>query len=127
MLDEGRKHIDPRLLALMDKAEKEDGLFVQDLKAGDVVVIRTRNHMYVLKVFDPEERKVEATSNGQYFPEPTITYANGSSLTGTGTMIKMGWIAIGYRFLLGNVLLSETQSTTINGVQILPFANKTVN
>lgn len=127
MSEEGRKHIDPRLLALMDKAEKEDGLFIRDLKAGDTVTIRTRNHMYVLKIIDPEERKVEAISNGQYFQEPAITYANGSSLTGTGTMIKSGWIAVGYRFLLGNIVLSETQSVTVNGVQILPFTSKTVN
>lgn len=127
MSEEGRKHIDPRLLALIDKAEKDDGLFIQDLKAGDIVTIRTLRHMYVLKVLDPEGRKVEAMSNGTYFQGPTITYARGSSLTGTGTMVKIGWIAVGYRFCLGKFVLLPTQSVSLNGVQILPFTKKTTH
>lgn len=127
MSDKGRKNIHPRLLALIDKAEKEDGLFIQDLQIGDTVTIRTRNHMYVLKVLDPKERRVEATSDGQYFQKPTITYAHGSSLTGTGTMVKIGWIAIGYCFCLGQLTLSLTQSITVNGVRVFPPTDEGVH
>lgn len=112
---EGRKHIDPRLLALMDAAEKEKGIFIQNLQSGDHVEVITRNTVYNLKVIDPKKHEVEVTSNGKFMPGPTITYVEGSSLTGRGTMIKIGWIAPGYRLLLGGGLLSTTQKVSVNG------------
>lgn len=124
-MEEGYKHIDQRLLDLIDLASLEDGIFVDKLKAGDLVEIHTKNHVYTMKIINPETKEVEATSNSPHITEPTRTFANGSSLTGTGTMVKLGWIAVGYRFYLGNIFLSKTQKVVVNGVQILPRLNNT--
>lgn len=120
MADEGRKHVDPRLLALMDKAGVERGLNVEELSAGDVVRIETHSgNVYTMEVLDPKKRRVKA-KGGKLGAKFVETYANGSSLTGTGTMIRLGWIALGYRFLLGLHLLSPTRRVTLNGFTVLP-------
>lgn len=125
----GRENIDPRLLALMDKAVTEQGLFVKDLSAGDVVEIYTKSgNVYILEVLDPATHKVRARDkNGSLSREPVETYANGSSLTGTGTMVRAGWIAPGYRFLLGNVLMTKTEKVAVNGLWVLPAADEGKN
>lgn len=125
MAESGRKNIDPRLLALIDKAETEQGLFVENLSAGDVVEMHTKSgNVYTFEVLDPATRKVKARDQrGTLSKEPVETYANGSSTSGTGTMIRMGWMAVGYRFVLGNALMTRTERVIVNGVQMLPRAD----
>lgn len=129
MPESGRGNVDPRLLTLMDKAVIEHGVHVQDLSVGDVVEIHTKSgNVYTLEVVDPTSHKVKACDkSGNLSREPVETYANGSSLTGTGTMIRMGWIAVGYRFVLGNVLMARTEKVVVNGVQVLPEADQSRN
>lgn len=125
----GRENIDPRLLALMDKTASEEGIFVQDLQVGDTVEIHTKSgNVYTLEVLDPATHRVRARDkNGSLSKEPVETYAQGSSLTGTGTMIKVGWLAMGYRFTLGNILMSRTERVVVNGIQVLPKADESRN
>lgn len=118
--DSGRDYIDPRLLALMDEAEKKDGINIKDLKKGDVVEIVTKNHIYKLLVLNPAEIEVQAASNGPSLTEPMVTGFVGSSLTGTGTMVSVGWIMPGYRVCLGDLVLSATQEIRVNGKKVLP-------
>jgi len=109
------------LLRLMDQAAREDGVWIRDLSAGDTVTVVTRNTRYELRILDPERQLVRATSDGKYVTEPTELCIQGSSLTGTGTMVRTGWVAVGYRLLLGaDLLLSETREVHLNGIKILP-------
>lgn len=120
--DSGRDNIDPKLLALMDEAEEKDGINIKDLKKGDVVEIVTKNHIYKLLVLNSAEIEVQATSNGSYptEDEPMVTCLVGSSLTGTGRMVRVGWIMPGYRLCLGDLVLSATQGIRVNGKKVLP-------
>lgn len=115
----GREFIDPRLLALMDKAEKESGIFIKDLKTGDIVEIETRNSVYTLKILDPQKNKVEMISTNSNKPGPEVTYANGSSLTGTGNMVKLGWLAPDYRFSIGNWFTTRVNRIKVNGQELV--------
>lgn len=96
-------------------AARQKGLRIEDCAAGDMVTVETANSTYTLRVIDPAARQVEATGTGEYFTRPAVTYVNGSSMTGTGSMARPGWIGAGFRLWLGNVLLSETCRILVNG------------
>ena len=122
MSHEGRQNIDPRLLAIIDEAERKTGIFVSSFKNGDVVEITTKNHVYRFEMKDSEGRALMTSNNPDYLgPEEAVIV--GSSLTGTGTMVKMGLIAPDYRLWIGNILLSRTQSVKVNG-RTINFAPK---
>lgn len=134
-MSEERRERDPgflaslrRFLVSLRKTESK-GILIQKLRAGDLIAIRTQNSMYVLKVLDPEERKVEITGNGQHFNEPTVTCARGSRLAETGPAIISGWIAVGHCLELasGNTFLSATQRVSVNTTQVLPVTDGTDN
>lgn len=119
-------------LASLRKIEPE-GILIQELRAGDIIVIETKNSKYALMVLNPEEQKVvimKIKGDGhQYFQEPTVTCVQGSCLTKTGTAIRIGWIAGGHCLELtsGNLVLTATQRVTINGVQFFPPTDETDN
>jgi len=107
--ESGRKHVDSRLLVLMDKARGEAGVKVQDLQVNDVLEVETESgSVYTLKVLNPKELMVEA-SGGKFGPKLTTAHVSNC-------------IAVGNRFIVGNVLLSETCVVKVNGVQVLPCA-----
>ncbi len=121
----GRKHIDARLLALIDRSESDPALFIKDLQVGDILGVQTHNTLYTMKVLDPANGRVSVTSNGKHITKETQGTVFGTTLTGTGTMVKMGWMAVGYRLILlvegtGELMLSETKELQINGFTLLP-------
>jgi hypothetical protein len=79
--------------AVVAELEKRDGLFVRNLKEGDVVVIET-NHVYEFLFLDSEGNAI-VTSNGFYITEPTETQVLGATFG--GSTIKIGWILLGCR------------------------------
>ena len=96
-------------------AAQQRGLRVEDLAVGDAVTVETINSVYALRVLDPAARKVLAAGNGKHFPTPVETYVNGSSMTGTGSMVRLGWIGAGFPLWIGNVLVTEVQRILVNG------------
>lgn len=121
----GRKHIDPHLLSLIDASEEMPWLFMKDLKKGDVLEIQTRNTLYTMKVTDPENGRVVVNSNGRLITQETEATVDGSTLTGTGTMMKIGGITVGLCLCLftkeiGKFILSSTQEVRVNGFKMLP-------
>lgn len=121
----GRQHIDSCLLSLIDASEEMPWLFMKDLKKGDVLEIQTRNTLYTMKVTDPENGRVVVNSNGRHITQETEATVGGSTLTGTGTMMKVGGITVGLRLCLftkgtGELILSSTQEVRVNGFKMLP-------
>lgn len=93
---------------------KEEGIYVQNLKKGDVVTVETLNHVYTLEVIDPKERLVKI--NGGIFSEPTIRRFDGSLYAP-----RTGWIGVGYSLLFeGGLLFTITQTISVNGKEISP-------
>lgn len=122
----GREHIDPRLLALIDKSEEQESLDVSGLQKGDVVSVRTHNTLYTMRVVDPREGKVLVTSNGRHITQETEGFIMGTTLTGTGTMVKLRTIILGMRLCVlahgvGELILSATQEVRVNGSKVLPL------
>lgn len=122
----GRQHIDPRLLALIDKSEEEESLDIGSLRKGDVISLQTRNTLYTMQVVDPENGQVIVSSTGGHVTEATKGVVVGTTITGSGTMIKLRTIIFSLRLCLfvqgkGELILSATQSVLVNGIKILPM------
>ena len=122
----GRKYIDPRLLDLMDKAEEEESLSLESLRKDDVVSVYTRNTVYTMKVLDPKNGRVLINSNGKHVTKETNGTVIGTTLTGTGTMVKLNTIILGWRLCVfvedgGELIFSATQKVLVNGTKILPL------
>jgi hypothetical protein len=86
-----------------------DGVDVRELAPGTVVVVHTRHSRYRLVVLEPEALHV-LVSGGASLSVPTEAYLVGA--TGGGSMLKLGWIAVGLRM----ELLQLTHRTTTSPV-----------
>jgi hypothetical protein len=67
-----------------------DGVSLHDLDPLTVVVVRTRNSMYRIIV---SERTAVRVQGGEFFPDPTPAFLNGSSAG--GSLLKIAWIGVG--------------------------------
>lgn len=96
MSESGEEHIDPRLVALMKKSEKDGGILLKDVSGPDesVVEVYTQNSLYEIAIIDVEKGEI-AMRGGKYLPEPELSYLRGS--TWGGSMTKVGWIGVGMR------------------------------
>lgn len=103
------------LESAVEFAARQKGLRIEDCAAGDVVTVETMNSVYRLRVTDPASREVEVRGTGDHFRSPVVTFVNGSSMTGTGAMVRLGWIGVGFPLWLGNVLLTPTRRILVNG------------
>jgi hypothetical protein len=105
-----------RLVNISKRREKKmkEGIYVQNLKKGDVVEVETKNHIYTLEVIDPKKRLVKI--NGGIFSEPTIRHFDGSLYAP-----HTGWIGVGYSLLFeGGLLFTITQTISVNGKKVFP-------
>ncbi|MDO8571316.1 MAG: hypothetical protein Q7R79_01425 [bacterium] len=128
----GRKFIHPDLLARIDQAENLPWLFVQNLKVHDVIRVETFGPMYTFTMTDPakQEALIKGDSTEEFFITDTPGVIQGTTLSGTGTMVKMGGIAPGYRLVvfgegIGTQLLPVTKAIRLNGELVagLPSAD----
>jgi hypothetical protein len=87
-----------------------DGIGIESLEAGDVLIVRTRNSTYRLEVLDPARRDV-LLSGGAYFARPTEVRLGGAT-EGGGTL-KVGWIGVGLQLEIA----SGHQRTTTSCVE----------
>lgn len=103
------------LESAVDFAAKQKGLSVTACAVGDVIELTTMHNTYTLTLLDPARKFVSVEGSGEHFSEPTETFVNGSSMTGTGSMVRGGWIGAGFRLWLGIVFITEVRSIKVNG------------
>lgn len=103
------------LRTAVDFAAKQKGLLVTECEVGDVIELTTLQSTYTIKLLDPAQKLVSVKGSGKHFLDWTRTFVNGSSMTGTGSMVRLGWIGVGFSLWLGNVLITEVQSIRVNG------------
>lgn len=106
----------------VEDADSADGLDVRGLRAGDVVTVRTCHSRYRLEMVDPGRSEAQATGTGSFLHEPTGVQLVGSSLTGRGTLVKNGWLLVGYKLVLatpeGELLTSLIREIILNGASL---------
>lgn len=81
----------------LEKAGHEHGIQIKKLVRGDLLKISVGGKLFVVKIIDPKKGEgivIEDESNSISSGSKIIVL--GSSLTGTGAMLKIGWIAVDY-------------------------------
>ena len=118
----------PRLYMdrLVERADAAEGIDTRNLRAGDTLVIRTCNTFYTLRLADPAKGSGRATSDGKFLTSASDASLLGATLSGRGTMVKLGWVLLGYRLVLyvpgKELVTSPVRSFSVNGAAFVPVA-----
>jgi len=107
-------------------AAAADGLDVRELSAGDELLVHTCYSTYRLLVEEASSGQVRATSDGKILTESVPCRFLGASLSGRGSMLRLGWALIGYKVVMrlpdGELLTSKVCGLTLNGRPIVTTA-----
>lgn len=104
----------------------EEGVDTRSLSPGDLVSIRTLNSVYDLRLEEPARGLGVARGDGEYINEEAVASLIGATLSGRGSMVKVGWVLLGFKVVLsipgGELLTSRVQGIAINGKPLSPVA-----
>jgi hypothetical protein len=104
----------------------DDGVDTRNLNPGDMVSIHTLNSVYSLRLEEPARGRGFATGDGEFINEESTASLIGATLTGRGSMVKVGWVLLGFKVVLsipgGELLTSKVQGIAINGKPLVPVA-----
>ncbi len=104
----------------------DDGVDTRGLSPGDLVSIQTLNSVYKLRLDEPLRGRGVATGDGEFINEESTASLIGATLTGRGSMVKVGWVLLGFKVVLsipgGELLTSRVQGISINGAPLTPLA-----
>lgn len=111
---------------LMDCGNAAAGIDTRQLEPGDTVVMRTRNTSYTLRLVNPGRSAGTGTSDGKHITSESDVHLLGATLSGRGTMVKLGWILLGFRMVLlvpgRELVTTPVQFLTVNGKPLVPAA-----
>ena len=111
---------------LMDRGNAAAGVDTRQLEPGDTVVMRTCNTSYTQRLDNPARSAGTGTSDGKYMTSESDVHLLGATLSGRGTMVKLGWILLGFRMVLlvpgRELVTTPVQFLTINGKPLVPAA-----
>ena len=120
------QNIDPRLLALIKKVEGIPGLCIRNLQEGDILEVKTSDKiLYTMRVLDPKSCRVSVKNDRQPHLREVGGTILGTNLTDAEITLKMGWILLGFRLVLGIEKaglfgLALTREVRVNGIKLLP-------
>ncbi len=111
---------------LIARAEEADGMDTRTLRAGDTLDIQTCYSRYTVRLADPSRGVGMATSDGRFITSESDVRLLGATLSGRGTLVKLGWVLFGYKVVLsvpgGDLVTSRVQGLTVNGMPLIPAA-----
>ncbi len=100
-----------------------DGVDTRSLRPGDLLSIHTLNSVYELRLDEPARGKGFAVGDGEFLNEESRASLIGATLTGRGSMVKVGWILLGFKVVLsipgGELMTSKVQGIEINGKPVI--------
>lgn len=103
-----------------------DGVDTRCLRPGDLLSIRTVNSVYTMRLDEPVQGRGVATGDGEFINEESTASLIGATLTGRGSMVKVGWILLGFKVVLsipgGELMTSKVQGISVNGKPLVPLA-----
>jgi len=79
---------------LIEISDKVEGVLLEKLKPCDLIHARTHNNDYEIFLLEPESGRA-LVRGGKYFAEPMEAIVSGSNFG--GSMLKLGWLGIGFR------------------------------
>jgi hypothetical protein len=112
--------------SLIEQADIADGIDTRRLQAGDTLVIRTCNTFYTLRLADPARGSGVAVSDGRFITSESDASFLGATLSGSGSMVKVGWVLLGFKMVLfapcGELLTSPVRGVAVNGTPLMRSA-----
>jgi hypothetical protein len=104
----------------------DDGVDTRALSPGDLVSIRTLNSVYNLRLDEPAQGRGVATGDSEFINKEARASLIGATLTGRGSMVKVGWVLRGFKVVLsipgGELLTSKVQGIEVNGKPLVSVA-----
>lgn len=104
----------------------DEGVDTRNLQPGDLVSIRTLNSVYDLRLDEPERGHAYARGDGRFINKEASASLIGATLSGRGSMVKVGWVLVGFKLVLaipgGELLTSRVQGIAINGKPVMAAA-----
>ena len=108
---------------MIGQGDAAPGIDARKLQPGDTLVMRTRNTAYTLQLENPARCMGRGTSDGKHVTDESAMYVLGSTLPGRGTMVKLGWVLLGFRMVLlvpgRELLTTPVQSLSVNGQPLI--------
>lgn len=105
----------------------DDGVDTRSLRRGDLLSIHTINSVYTLRLEEPSRGQGTACGNGEFINNESQASLIGATLTGRGSMVKVGWILLGFKVVFsipgGELMTSKVRGIAINGkplVSVVP-------
>jgi hypothetical protein len=88
-----------------------EGIAIESLEPGATLVVRTRNSRYRFVILS--EPSFVLVKGGALFPQATIVRLVGA--TASGSVLKMGWILVGFRMemWLGSVRITSSHVRSV--------------
>ncbi len=115
--------------SLLEGLPMDDGVDTRVLRPGDRVAIHTLNSVYRLRLDEPDRGRGVASGDGEFINEEARASIIGATLTGRGSMVKVGWVLLGFKVVLsipgGELLTSKVRGIEINGKPLIPAASGT--
>lgn len=110
--------------SLLDEVELLDALDVRRLHPGDTVLLETSHSEYRLELVDPGRGKARATGSGRFLNEESPVRLLGATLSGRGSMVRVGVVMPGFKVVLqlaeGELMTSKVRRIFVNGVPMDP-------
>lgn len=101
----------------------DDGIDTRALRQGDTLTVQTCNSVYTLRLDDPSWGHGVATGSGEFLNDPARARLVGATLSGSGSMVKLGWVLIGFKLVLaipgGELLTSHVREIWVNDKPVL--------
>lgn len=110
----------------LDMLPIDEGVDTRDLAPGDLISIRTLNSVYNLRLEEPDRGLGVACGSGDFINQESCASLIGATLTGRGSMVKVGWVLLGFKVVLsipgGELLTSRVLGIAVNGKPLMQAA-----
>ena len=110
---------------VLEKAGYEHGIQIKKLMRGDILKILIGIRILTIKITNPKEKEALVINHeGGLLAPNSKLYIQGSSLTGTGAMLKDGWIAVNYLICISldkKELYGYVKKVWLNKQLVLPY------
>ena len=113
MDEEGKKHLDPLIVARIEQSDRDGGVFLKEPSPGSKLDVYTKNSCYEIEVIDGEKGQVKIKGGRSFLDWETITI---SGSTWGGSMLKINFIGIGMRLELYRKGGGDILTSTINEI-----------
>ena len=84
----GHPNLSDEINNAIEQSERDGGVWLKNLRKGDVVTLQTQNTTYTIKVLGEKNYTIEG--HAKYCPKPVKVHIAGS--TWGGSMLKMEYI-----------------------------------